>query len=377
MKTRIHAIAGGIGFVMILLFWTATAITELFAPHETVAAVKALILQGMVILIPAMAIAGGSGTVLGRHRTDALASAKKRRMPLIAVNGLLILLPSAWFLAGKAAAGEFDRAFYLIQIVELVGGAANLTMMGLNIRDGLTMTGRIGGARARSAGPEDPVIEERPAGPLVAKSVPRLTSVEGAEIAPRAVMALCRCGRSQNKPFCDGSHTETAFDTEPSPDRTPDGIKVFEGQQIHIHYNRLLCSHAGECEARLNSVFDTRLRPWITPDNGTRDQIKDVVRACPSGALSWSPSGSAVARHEIGTDPGITIERDGPYRVTGLRLASDAHAEGASPDKYVLCRCGASRNKPFCDGSHAEVAWSDKADPQAPNPHPTSQERPK
>lgn len=152
MKARIQAIAGGIGFVMILLFWTSTAITEFFAPHETVAAVKALILQGMVILIPAMAIAGGSGTVLGRHRTDALASAKKRRMPLIVVNGLLILLPSAWFLAGKAAAGEFDRAFYLVQIVELVGGAANLTMMGLN------MTGRLGGARARSAGLEGPVI---------------------------------------------------------------------------------------------------------------------------------------------------------------------------------------------------------------------------
>ncbi len=150
MKTRIHAIAGGIGFLMILLFWTSTAITELFASQETVATVKGLILKGMFILIPAMAIAGGSGMAMGKNRTDTPAVAKKKRMPIIALNGLLILLPCAWFLAGKAAAGVFDTLFYVIQTVELIAGATNLTMMGLNIRDGLKMTGRIGGACAPS-----------------------------------------------------------------------------------------------------------------------------------------------------------------------------------------------------------------------------------
>ncbi|GFE67135.1 hypothetical protein [Litoreibacter roseus] len=143
MKKRIHAIAGGIGFVTILSFWTSTAISELFASHETIASIKSWILNGMFILIPAMAIVGGSGMAMGRRRKDAPARAKKKRMPIIALNGLLILLPAAWFLAGKAAAGEFDSTFYTIQIVELTAGAANLTMMGLNIRDGLKMTGRI------------------------------------------------------------------------------------------------------------------------------------------------------------------------------------------------------------------------------------------
>ncbi|MFY2824540.1 hypothetical protein [Ruegeria sp. MALMAid1280] len=147
MKTRIHAIAGGIGFLIILLFWTSTVFSELFASHETVAAVKGLILKGMFILIPAMAIVGGSGMAMGRRRKDAPARAKKKRMPIIALNGLLILVPAAWFLAGKAAAGEFDSTFYLVQLVELVAGAANLTMMGLNIRDGLKMTGRISVSR--------------------------------------------------------------------------------------------------------------------------------------------------------------------------------------------------------------------------------------
>ncbi|MEY8827985.1 hypothetical protein AB9K34_06170 [Sedimentitalea sp. XS_ASV28] len=144
MKTRIHAVAGGIGFLMILLFWTSTIITELFASHETIAATKAMILRGMWILIPAMAISGASGMAMGRKRMDPLAMAKKKRMPFIAVNGILILVPCAFFLAGRAAAGQFDVLFYAVQGLELIAGAANLTMMGLNIRDGLKMTGKIG-----------------------------------------------------------------------------------------------------------------------------------------------------------------------------------------------------------------------------------------
>ncbi|MGC3939903.1 CDGSH iron-sulfur domain-containing protein [Roseobacter sp. EG26] len=359
MTTRIHAIAGGVGFLMILLFWTSTAISELFASHETIAAVKAMILRGMFILIPAMVIAGGSGTVMGKSRTDAKALAKKKRMPLIALNGLLILLPSAWFLAGKAAAGEFDTVFYTVQAIELVAGAANLTMMGLNIRDGLTMTGRIGGSKVSSEDPQQPVIEERPSGPLVAKSIPRLTSSAGENLETRSAVALCRCGQSKKKPYCDGSHNDIGFSSNPSPNRTSDGVKVFGGEQIDVHYNRLLCSHARECGTRLKAVFDTGRDPWIIPDNASPGQIRDVVEMCPSGALSISEPGGQT-RHIVGGKPGITIESNGPYRITKIPLASGVRAEGASPAKYVLCRCGASKNKPFCDGSHSDIGWTDQ-----------------
>lgn len=358
MKTRIHAFAGGIGFVMILLFWTSTAMTELFASHETIAAVKALILQGMFILIPAMAIAGASGTVMGNNRTDALAGAKKKRMPLIAMNGLVVLLPSAWFLAGKSAAGEFDSMFYAVQVLELTAGAANLTMMGLNIRDGLRMTGKIGG-EAQASAKDQPVIDERPEGPLVAKSVPRLTGPNGENIPLNKVAPLCRCGQSKNKPYCDGAHNEIDFTTAPSPDRSPDGVRVFSGKSIDVHYNRLLCSHAGECGARLKAVFDPSRDPWIMPNYASMAEIKEVVKACPSGALSWSEPGGQ-AKHLLDEKPGITIEKDGPYRVSQIPLASGVPAEGASPDKYVLCRCGASKNKPFCDGSHSDIGWTDQ-----------------
>ncbi|WP_136658152.1 hypothetical protein [Nitratireductor sp. XY-223] len=143
MKTKTHAAAGAVALLTILIFWTSTVGVELFGSHEAVASVKSAILRGMIILVPAMAIVGATGMSLGRKRRDRLTRAKKTRMPLIAANGLLVLVPSAFFLAGRAEAGLFDAWFYGIQALELVAGAANIAMMGLNIRDGLRMTRRI------------------------------------------------------------------------------------------------------------------------------------------------------------------------------------------------------------------------------------------
>ncbi len=140
MKTKIHATAGVIGFLTILTFWSSTVISELFTAHETIAVVKTLVLQGMPILIPAMIIAGASGMNLGQKRRDPLTAAKKKRMPFIAANGLLILVPAAIYLQSKAVSGSFDTLFYAVQAIELVAGATNLTLMGLNIRDGRAMT---------------------------------------------------------------------------------------------------------------------------------------------------------------------------------------------------------------------------------------------
>ena len=143
MKTKVHAIAGIVGFLCIVTFWSSTAISELFGSYDDITEIKNMVLRGMFILIPAMAIVGASGMSLGAKRKDPFTKAKKKRMPIIALNGILILLPSAFFLADKANAGEFDNLFYAVQAVELIVGALNLTLMGLNIRDGLRMTGRI------------------------------------------------------------------------------------------------------------------------------------------------------------------------------------------------------------------------------------------
>lgn len=148
MAKIIHPIAGGLAILTIACFWLSTALSELFASEATIVAVKAAIPWGFLLLIPALAATGGTGFNLAKGRRVGLIGTKARRMPFIAANGILILVPAAFFLAHKAAAGEFDTAFFAVQAVELVAGAVNLTLLGLNMRDGFRMKGRIGRPRA-------------------------------------------------------------------------------------------------------------------------------------------------------------------------------------------------------------------------------------
>jgi hypothetical protein len=143
MPKQAHFIAGLLATLTIAGFFLSTVIVELFGSHESVATVKAVIVMpGLFILVPAIAAAGGSGFYLSRSRQGRLVEAKKKRMPFIAANGLLVLIPCAIVLDRWAAADTIDSTFYLVQGLELLAGAANLTLMGLNIRDGLKMSGR-------------------------------------------------------------------------------------------------------------------------------------------------------------------------------------------------------------------------------------------
>jgi len=171
-------------------------------------------------------------------------------------------------------------------------------------------------------------------------------------------MALCRCGASKNKPYCDGSHEAVGFSSAAGDVGKHDRVRSYSGKQINVHFNRLLCSHAGECGRHLLSVFDPNRRPWIQPDNGTPEQVKAVVAARPSGALSYSEN-DGPRRHIDPDDCGVTIEPHGPYHVHNVALDNGEWAEGASRKKFVLCRCGLSANKPFCDGTHYDAKWRD------------------
>jgi len=142
MKPKIHAFAGGLGLLTICIFWTATVASEVFGSIEHIVLVKGAILRGMVILIPALAVAGASGFALGGKWKSPLVARKKRRMKFIAGNGLLILLPSAFFLATRAQAQNFDEIFVAVQAVEIIAGAVNITLMSLNMRDGIALSKR-------------------------------------------------------------------------------------------------------------------------------------------------------------------------------------------------------------------------------------------
>lgn len=143
MLKIIHPVAGALAILMIVTFWLSTVLSELFASHAAVTAVKTAIPWGFLVLIPALAAAGASGFALANGRRGGLISTKIKRMPLIIGNGILILIPSALFLVFKAKAGAFDTSFYVVQLLELAAGATNITLLGLNMRDGLKMKGRL------------------------------------------------------------------------------------------------------------------------------------------------------------------------------------------------------------------------------------------
>lgn len=150
MPKRIHGLFGTLAALTIASFFLSTLFVELFGSHETVAWLKGLIVMpGLFILVPAIAATGGSGLFLARSRSGRLVDAKKKRMPFIAANGLLVLVPCAIVLNRWAAAGQFDTAFYAVQALELLAGAINLFLMGLNIRDGMKMSGRLRPAPAK------------------------------------------------------------------------------------------------------------------------------------------------------------------------------------------------------------------------------------
>lgn len=142
MPKYVHLIAGILAPLCILTFFLSTVLAELFGSHEAVAQLKSLIVTpGLWVLIPTIATSGGSGMFLGKSRGGRLLDAKKKRMPFIAANGILVLVPCAIILNRWAAAGSFSTMFYLVQSIELLAGATNLTLMGLNVRDGLRMAG--------------------------------------------------------------------------------------------------------------------------------------------------------------------------------------------------------------------------------------------
>lgn len=151
MKSMLHGVFGVVALLCVATFWVATVVSELFLDQASVVAVKNAILAGMWVLIPAMAATGGSGFTLARARRGRLVDVKRRRMKGVAANGLLVLLPSAYMLASWANAGRFDGGFYALQGVELVAGALNLTLIALNMRDGLRLSGRFSARRPMQA----------------------------------------------------------------------------------------------------------------------------------------------------------------------------------------------------------------------------------
>jgi glutamate synthase domain-containing protein 2 len=204
------------------------------------------------------------------------------------------------------------------------------------------------------------IIKTAQDGPLVVKNLKELTEANGdAFPIEKKTIALCRCGHSKNKPFCDGTHGKINWKSRKEDDRQPRKTDDYEGEEIIIHDDRGICAHIGNCTGGLPEVFQMGKDPWIDPNGESAEKIIETIKKCPSGALSYTKDGE---KHDKFSDePEVKVTENGPYYIKGtIELEDDDEPE--SDEHYALCRCGESKNKPFCDGAHRSSDFADEGE---------------
>ena len=135
--------------------------------------------------------------------------------------------------------------------------------------------------------------------------------------------------------------------------------KAYEAEGIVIRFEARRCIHAAECVHGLPTVFDADRRPWIAPDEASADEIVRVVERCPSGALTYERRDGGPPEAPA-PEASVRAAKDGPLYLAGDVTITDH--EGTRLDvgsRVALCRCGASKNKPFCGSSHGEAGFTD------------------
>jgi CDGSH-type Zn-finger protein len=196
-------------------------------------------------------------------------------------------------------------------------------------------------------------------GPYIVRNLRKLTNSKGETLAVRPIVALCRCGGSNIKPYCDGTHARIGFTSAKNPSRVPDRLDEYPAKDFIVLDNRGTCRHFGNCTDQLPAVFHHEGDPFVTPDGDVPEKIIDIVRACPSGALGFVRGG--IAYEDETREPEIYVAQDASYHVRGgIELPAEPMNAGANREHYALCRCGHSKNKPFCDGSHWWIKFHDE-----------------
>jgi CDGSH-type Zn-finger protein len=185
----------------------------------------------------------------------------------------------------------------------------------------------------------------------------------GAPIPTPENAHLCRCGRSGNKPFCDGSHTKARFDGTETASREPylDVAEVIDGPTLRLTDAESLCAFARFC--------DPAGRVWNLVGQSDEPRAKLLTEheagACPGGRLvAWEKSTGKA--HEPKLHPQLGLIEDPAQGCSGgIAVWGGVEVVGADGQGYevrnrqTLCRCGESSNKPFCDGTHASMKFQD------------------
>jgi CDGSH-type Zn-finger protein len=183
----------------------------------------------------------------------------------------------------------------------------------------------------------------------------------GAKFPPKATYALCRCGQSAQKPFCDGTHAKVGFDGSETASRESyrDQAKLIEGPTLSLTDAESLCAFARFCDPK-GRIWNLVNR---TDDPAARQDFVQEAGDCPSGRLvAWDNSTGKPVEPKY--EPSIALIEDPAKNCSGpVWLRGGIPVIGADGFRYevrnrvTLCRCGASQNKPFCDGQHAAIGF--------------------
>jgi uncharacterized Fe-S cluster protein YjdI len=136
-------------------------------------------------------------------------------------------------------------------------------------------------------------------------------------------------------------------------------VKEYKNDDITVVWKPDVCIHSRLCWQNLQQVFNPKARPWIDLSGSNTEQIIDQVRKCPSGALSYYKNESKLnIMEKTETTTLIEIRKNGPLICHGKIILKDAEGnEIVKENLTTFCRCGASKNKPFCDGNHRIVEF--------------------
>jgi CDGSH-type Zn-finger protein len=175
--------------------------------------------------------------------------------------------------------------------------------------------------------------------------------------------ALCRCGASQTKPFCDGTHARNGFDGTETASRAPfvEQAKTLAGPGMILEDAEALCAFARFCDVG-DSIWQSIEH---VDDPAVRELVIHEATHCPSGRLVVRDTATGAA-HEPDLHPSIGLVEDpakdcsGPLYVRGgIPVNSADGTPYEVRNRVALCRCGQSQNKPFCDGTHAQSGFVD------------------
>ncbi|KAB1159729.1 MULTISPECIES: (4Fe-4S)-binding protein [Tenacibaculum] len=139
-------------------------------------------------------------------------------------------------------------------------------------------------------------------------------------------------------------------------DKQKELVKKYSNDDITVVWKPKTCIHAKKCWKELIQVFDPRNKPWVNMEGATTERIKKQVEACPSGALSYISKGES--KEKAYTETKIEVLANGPLLVYGTLHITNSDGKSEKKNKTTaFCRCGASKNKPYCDGAHVKEGF--------------------